>query len=94
MGYYNFLNTLNINNVNLETIIEDPNYNNLKQLTEFFIGPKEQQESEIKEPEIKEPEIKEPEDIVKFTSIVLPIDDLISFILSILNNEVSLTLSL
>lgn len=78
IGYYNFLNTLNINKTNLETIIEDPNYNNLKQLTEFFIAPKEveqqkRQEQEGQEQEVKELEVKIPEDLVKFTSIVLPV---------------------
>ena len=37
LGYYNFLQQLDIKKPKLETIIEDTNYSNLKQLTDFMI---------------------------------------------------------
>ena len=68
--YYKFLQQLN-SKVKLERIIEDTNYSNLKELTEYLVEKEEPEIPEIPEiPEKEEPEI--PEEIIKYNTIQLP----------------------
>ena len=70
IGYYNFLLQLDIKKPKLETIVEDTNYNNLKQLYDFLI-PK--QEKKIEEQEQKQTEKEISDDLLKYNDIRLPV---------------------
>jgi hypothetical protein len=67
MNYYEFLVNYKMEKPQLDVIIEEVNYDNIKQLLDFIIP------SEIKKEQNPEPEQNlNPEDIVKFSAIRLP----------------------
>ena len=63
LGYYNFLLQLDIKKPKLETIIEDTNYSNLKQLTDFLIPEITSEIEEIQEQEQEQTQEQEQEQI-------------------------------
>uniref|UniRef100_A0A6C0LCX7 Uncharacterized protein n=1 Tax=viral metagenome TaxID=1070528 RepID=A0A6C0LCX7_9ZZZZ len=73
LGYYNFLQQLDIKKPKLEIIIEDTNYSNLKQLTDFLIP---EIIEELVQPVVIEPgQVQEQtilQEIANYTGIMLP----------------------
>ena len=80
LGYYNFLQQLDIKKPKLDTIIEDTNYSNLKQLTDFIIPEIEETEKVQKQvpQKLEVPEVLDKEqkvvlkEISNYTGIMLP----------------------
>ena len=66
---------LNLENSGLSIILEDPNYDNSKQLLDIITEVTTKPETVIEKPSVEPLDLSNPEDIIKYTNIRLPFSE-------------------